>query len=150
MIIYRKTECIQSYLRIWGRYDPIESGPSDTKKWGLYRRSIEKNRFLAKNGPRRPLRDPSCNGVNTKLLSFWCPVITDDIEEHQPSFENITNIDVDLIRQPEGPNWPTVGGGIFLPPKILDPLWPCLGPLGVVWDLFGTLLDPFGIRLRPY
>ena len=108
MIIYRKTECIQSYLRIWGRYDPIESGPSDTKKWGLYRRSVEKSRFLAKNGPRRPLRGPSCNGVNTKLLSFWCPVITDDIEEHQPSFENITNIDVDLIRQPEDPNWPTV------------------------------------------
>ena len=46
MIIYRKTECIQSYLRIWGRYDPIESGPSDTKKWGLYKRSVEKSRFL--------------------------------------------------------------------------------------------------------
>ena len=26
MTIYRKTEVIQSYLRIWGRYDPIESG----------------------------------------------------------------------------------------------------------------------------
>ena len=24
---YRKTEVIQSYLRIWGTYDPIESGP---------------------------------------------------------------------------------------------------------------------------
>ena len=31
-----------------------------------------------------------------------------DIEEHQPACENITNIDVDLIRQPEAPNWPTV------------------------------------------
>ena len=30
---YRKTEGIQSYLRIWGTYDPIESGPSDPKKW---------------------------------------------------------------------------------------------------------------------
>ena len=36
--------------------------------------------------------------------------IKTDIEEHQPAFENITNIDVDLIRQPEAPNWPTVGG----------------------------------------
>ena len=35
-----------------------------------------------------------------------------DIEEHQPTCENITNIDVDLIRQPEAPNWPTVGGGV--------------------------------------
>ena len=32
---YRKTEGIQSYLRIWGTYDPIESGPSDPKKWGI-------------------------------------------------------------------------------------------------------------------
>ena len=31
-----------------------------------------------------------------------------DIEEHQPACENITNIDFDLIRQPEVPNWPTV------------------------------------------
>ena len=29
-----------------------------------------------------------------------------DIEEHQPACENITNIDVDLIWQPEAPNWP--------------------------------------------
>ena len=43
---YRKTEVIQSYLRIWRTHDPIESGPSDPKKWGLYRRSIKKCRFL--------------------------------------------------------------------------------------------------------
>ena len=30
---YRETEVIQSYLRTWGTYDPIESGPSDLKKW---------------------------------------------------------------------------------------------------------------------
>ena len=30
--IYRKSEVIQSYLRIWGNYDPIESGPSEPKK----------------------------------------------------------------------------------------------------------------------
>ena len=32
---YRKTEGIQSYLRIWGTYDPIELGPSEPKKWGF-------------------------------------------------------------------------------------------------------------------
>ena len=31
---YQKTEGIQSYLRIWGTYDPIESGPSDPKNGG--------------------------------------------------------------------------------------------------------------------
>ena len=31
---YRKTEGIQSYLRIWGRYDPIELGSSDPKNGG--------------------------------------------------------------------------------------------------------------------
>ena len=43
---YRKTEVIQSYLRMWGTDDPIESGPSGPKKWGLYRRSVKKRRFL--------------------------------------------------------------------------------------------------------
>ena len=43
---YRKTEVIQSYLRMWGSYDPIESGPSDPKKWGLYGRSVKKCTFL--------------------------------------------------------------------------------------------------------
>ena len=69
---YQKTEGIQSYLRIWGTYDPIESGPSDPKKWGLYRRSVKKCRFLGKN--RAPAAAP-CNGVNTKMLSFCCPVM---------------------------------------------------------------------------
>ena len=49
MATYRKTEVIQSYLRIWGTYDPIESGPSDPKKWGLYRRSVKKCRFSGQN-----------------------------------------------------------------------------------------------------
>ena len=52
---YRKTEGIQSYLKIWGCYDPIESGPSETKKGGLYRCSVKKSDFGAifwpKNGP---------------------------------------------------------------------------------------------------
>ena len=34
-VTYQKTEVIQSYLRIWGTYDPIESGPSEPKK-GVY------------------------------------------------------------------------------------------------------------------
>merc|ERR1739844_677719 len=53
---YRKTEGIQSYLRIWGTYDPIESGSSDPKKWGFHRCSVKKCRisgrkcsFLARN-----------------------------------------------------------------------------------------------------
>ena len=46
---YRKTEVIQRYFRIWGTYDPIESGPSDPKKWGLYMRSVKKCRFLGQN-----------------------------------------------------------------------------------------------------
>merc|ERR1711860_418268 len=49
MATYRKTEVIQSYLRIWGTYDPIESGPADPKKWGLYRRSVKKYRFSSQN-----------------------------------------------------------------------------------------------------
>ena len=32
---YRKIEGIQSYLRIWGSYNPIESGLSETQKGGL-------------------------------------------------------------------------------------------------------------------
>ena len=32
---YRKTEGIQSYLRMWGRYDPIESSLSEAKKVGF-------------------------------------------------------------------------------------------------------------------
>ena len=30
--IYRKSEVIQSYIRIWGNYDLIESSPSEPKK----------------------------------------------------------------------------------------------------------------------
>ena len=44
---YRKTKGIQSYLRIWWRYDPIESGPSEPKKWELRGCSVKKSRFLS-------------------------------------------------------------------------------------------------------
>ena len=46
---YRKTEGIQSYLRIWGTYDPIESAQSDPKKWGLYGCNVKNADFRAKN-----------------------------------------------------------------------------------------------------
>ena len=32
---YQKTEVIQSYFRIWGTYDPIESDLSDPKNGGF-------------------------------------------------------------------------------------------------------------------
>merc|ERR1712015_303967 len=55
---YWKTNGIQSYLRIWGCYDPIESGPSETKKVGLYGCSVKKSDFRAifwpKTGPDGP------------------------------------------------------------------------------------------------
>ena len=72
---YRKTEGIQSYLRTWGSYDPIELDPSEPKKWGLYGRSVKNAHFRAKNGPRRPPRGPPCDAVNTKKLSFWYPAM---------------------------------------------------------------------------
>ena len=34
--------------------------------------------------------------------------IITDIEEHQPLNAKYINVDVELIRQPKGPNWPTV------------------------------------------
>ena len=47
MTTCRKLNCTQSYLRIWGSNDPIDSDPSETKKWGLYGRSVKKWRFWA-------------------------------------------------------------------------------------------------------
>ena len=43
---YRKPKAIQSYLRMWGSYDPTESGLSEPKKGGLYWCSVKKNRFF--------------------------------------------------------------------------------------------------------
>ena len=50
---YRKTKGIQSYLRIWGCYDPIESGASETKKGVLYGCSVKKSDFRAIFGPKK-------------------------------------------------------------------------------------------------
>ena len=52
---YQKTEVIQSYLRIWGTYDPIESGASEPKKWGLYGCSVKK----------REIFEPKATGRNS-------------------------------------------------------------------------------------
>ena len=79
---YLKPKGIQSYLRIWGSYDPIGSNPSETKKGVLYECSV-KNQifgpFLAQKGalapPPPPPQRPPCKAVNTKRLFFRCPVM---------------------------------------------------------------------------
>ena len=58
---YQKTEGTQSYLRIWGTYDPIESGPSDPKKIGLYGCSVKKCRFWT---PWEPMFDRPAGVLN--------------------------------------------------------------------------------------
>ena len=68
----QKTKGIQSYLRIWGCYDPIESGPSETKKGVLYECS-DKNQifgqFLAqKKGPDSPPETTLQGGQHKKVV----------------------------------------------------------------------------------
>ena len=36
----QKTKGIQSYLRVWGSYDPTESDPPEPKNWVLYGRYV--------------------------------------------------------------------------------------------------------------
>ena len=43
---YRKTEGIQSYLRIWGRYDPIKSGPFEPNKLETFEDALWKQEKL--------------------------------------------------------------------------------------------------------
>ena len=50
---YLKTEGIQSCLRIWGIYDPIELGPFEPKNGGLYGCSVKKSDFQAIFGPKK-------------------------------------------------------------------------------------------------
>ena len=49
---FRKTEGIQSYLRICGCYDLIKSGLSEPKKKGFYGCSVKKSDFRAIFGPK--------------------------------------------------------------------------------------------------
>merc|ERR1711873_177533 len=72
---YQKTEVIQSYLRIWGTYDPIELGPSEPKKWGFHRCSLKKCRNLGKKLPPAATPRPALQRVNTKMLPIGCPVM---------------------------------------------------------------------------
>merc|ERR1719350_1222213 len=47
-----------------------------TRKNGGHIGVAQKNAdFRAKIGPRRPAQGPPCNEVNTKMLSFCCPVM---------------------------------------------------------------------------
>ena len=67
---YRETEVIQSYLRTWGTYDPIESGPSDLKKWGLYSRSVKKCRFWGQKWAAAAAPRPSVHQGQHKKVVF--------------------------------------------------------------------------------
>ena len=84
-----KTERNQSCLRIWGSYDPIECSPSEPQKWVLqgvaWKKTVFRVNFGPKMDPAAPQR-PAMQWVNTKLLSFWCPVtmgtiFLDDVSE---------------------------------------------------------------------
>ena len=44
----------------------------------------------------------------TEVIQSYLRIIT-NMTKHQPAHENMVNMDIDLIRQPEGLNWPTVG-----------------------------------------
>ena len=71
---YWKTEGIQSYLRIWGSYGPIESGPSERKKGGLYGCSVKKSDLLPlfgpKIGPDAPQEPALQHGQHKKVVIF--------------------------------------------------------------------------------
>ena len=71
---YQKTEGIQSYLRIWGSYGPIESGPSERKKGGLYGCSVKKSDLLPlfgpKIGPDAPQEPALQHGQHKKVVIF--------------------------------------------------------------------------------
>ena len=85
----RKTEVIQSHLRIWGTYDPIESCPSKPKKMGITSEALMSNFWLRRTSGRLPEPifgpkfcifhatpiKPTWNGVNIKILPTGCPVI---------------------------------------------------------------------------
>ena len=71
---YQKTKVIQSYLRMWGTYDPIELELSDPKKLGLYGCSVKKGDFGGKKGPKKGLhrlnRGQICKTKRCVLLQY--------------------------------------------------------------------------------
>ena len=68
---YRKTNGIQSYLWIWGTYDPIESSPSEPRKGRLCGCSVKKSDFEANFGPKT------------------CPCTPQELARHYDKHENI-------------------------------------------------------------
>ena len=70
----RKTKGIQSYLRIWGWYDPIELCPSEPKKVGLYGCSVKKIWFSGQKCY-FSARNPFFSDIVQKFCSFhdWTP-----------------------------------------------------------------------------
>ena len=79
MAIYRKTKVIQSYLRMWGTYDPIESEPSDPKKLGLYGCSVKKGDF----GGKKRAYTGSIEVKSAKQKEACCSNITYKTKEKQ-------------------------------------------------------------------
>ena len=80
---------------------------------GIYGCSVKIWRFLAYNGPWRPLWRPPCNVFNIKTLYFWCPVMMETtlVVVRKIVFLGPKITKDNLIWQPEGQNWPSVGGG---------------------------------------
>ena len=69
----RKTEGVQSYVSMLGRYTPIELGLSEPKKWGLYVCSVKKSRFFSKKEPCCPSSSSAmqrCQHKNVALLVY--------------------------------------------------------------------------------
>ena len=70
MATCQKTKVIQSYLRIWGTYDPIGLDPYDPQKRGLYRCSVKNEDFWTKNEPWWALMPPVQWVQNKKTCLF--------------------------------------------------------------------------------
>ena len=103
----QKTKGIQSNLRIWGCFDRIESGPTETKKMG-YIGEAQKNQifgpiFCPKRTWTISLRLP-CNAVNTKRLSFRCPIMIATIF-FQAGHKNLFQAKKQCFWTPKGPLW---------------------------------------------
>ena len=91
---YRKTEGIQSYLRIWRSCHPIESGPSEPKKGWFHRCSVKKCRifgqkcsFLAPNPfffvPVQFFLSPPWR--DTKKTTFFCWILCTGVHKKMVS-----------------------------------------------------------------
>ena len=66
---YQKTEGIQSFLKIWARYDPIELGPSEPKKGG-YVGVAQKSRILSQKWALVPAQKPAIQCCQHKQVFF--------------------------------------------------------------------------------